>query len=77
MNTDITYTSSLVKPSKDIRGQRFGKLIVIEPTDKRADGGSVVWKCHCDCGNDKVKCVPVAAYRIHLSRIISANVSDA
>ena len=20
--------------------------------DQRADGGSVVWKCHCDCGND-------------------------
>ncbi len=37
---------------KDISGQRFGKLIVIEPTEKRADGGSVVWKCHCDCGND-------------------------
>ncbi|MCQ2355112.1 MAG: hypothetical protein MJ102_08475 [Clostridia bacterium] len=42
---------------KDISGQRFGKLIVIEPTDKRADGGSVVWKCHCDCGNDtEVSC---------------------
>ncbi len=37
---------------KDIRGQRFGKLTVIEPTEKRADGGNVVWKCHCDCGND-------------------------
>ena len=37
---------------KDISGQRFGKLIALEPTDQRADGGSVVWKYHCDCGND-------------------------
>ena len=37
---------------KDIRGERFGMLTAIEPTDKRADGGSVVWKCHCDCGRD-------------------------
>lgn len=36
---------------KDLTNQRFGKLIVIEPTDKRADNGSVVWLCRCDCGN--------------------------
>lgn len=36
----------------DVTGQRFGKLVAIEPTDKResAKGGSVVWKCRCDCG---------------------------
>ena len=33
-------------------GQRFGKLIVIEPTDKRING-SIVWNCKCDCGNYK------------------------
>ncbi len=38
--------------SKDIRGERFGKLTAVEPTDRREDGGSIVWKCHCDCGND-------------------------
>lgn len=40
------------KKVRDIRGERFGKLVASEPTDKRADSGSVVWKCHCDCGND-------------------------
>ena len=40
---------------EDITGQRFGKLVAIEPTDKRTSSGSgssVIWKCHCDCGND-------------------------
>lgn len=36
---------------KDLKGQRFGKLIVIEETNNRADKGSIVWKCKCDCGN--------------------------
>ena len=34
----------------DITGQRFGKLIVIEPTNKRYYR-HIVWKCKCDCGN--------------------------
>lgn len=37
--------------TKDLTGQRFGKLVVLAPTEKRMDGGSVVWKCRCDCGN--------------------------
>ena len=37
-------------PLLDIQGQRFGKLIAIEPTQQRI-GSSVVWKCQCDCGN--------------------------
>lgn len=36
---------------RNIAGQRFGKLVAIEPTDKRS-GNSVVWKCKCDCGNE-------------------------
>lgn len=31
-------------------GQKFGRLTVIEMTDKRRDR-SVFWKCRCDCGN--------------------------
>lgn len=31
------------RPIRDISGQRFGKLVAIEPTDKRSDNGSVVW----------------------------------
>ena len=35
---------------KDLTGQRFGRLVAFEPTDKRSSG-SVVWRCRCDCGN--------------------------
>lgn len=43
-----------VKPGTlDLIGQRFGKLVAIEPTEKRTDQGSVVWKCICDCGKEK------------------------
>ena len=35
----------------DLIGQRFGKLVVIELTSER-QGGQVVWKCLCDCGNE-------------------------
>lgn len=34
----------------DLRGKRFGKLIVIEPTDNRIHG-KILWRCRCDCGN--------------------------
>jgi len=34
---------------RDISGQRFGKLVAIEPTELRS-GNSIVWKCQCDCG---------------------------
>ena len=33
-------------------GKRFGKLVVIERTDKKINR-SIVWKCKCDCGNYK------------------------
>ncbi len=36
---------------KDLTNKKFGKLTVIEKTNKRQDGGSIVWKCKCDCGN--------------------------
>lgn len=36
---------------KDLTGQRFGKLTVLSPTEKRMDNGSVVWLYRCDCGN--------------------------
>ena len=34
----------------DLAGKRFGKLIVLESTEKRKSR-SIVWKCQCDCGN--------------------------
>ena len=33
-------------------GKRFGRLVVIERTDKSNNGG-VIWRCKCDCGNEK------------------------
>ena len=36
---------------KDVKGQRFGRLVAIEPTRERKRGG-VVWRCKCDCGNE-------------------------
>ncbi len=36
---------------RDLTGREFGKLLVLYPTDKRMDGGSVVWHCQCACGN--------------------------
>lgn len=34
----------------DITGQRFGKLIALEPINERLHQ-EVDWKCKCDCGN--------------------------
>ena len=42
--------------SLDIEDQRFGQLVAIEPTNKRA-GTSVVWICRCDCGKTCEKSV--------------------
>ena len=36
---------------RDIANQKFGKLTALEPTEKRSNGGHVIWKCECDCGN--------------------------
>lgn len=38
------------KNIKDLTNQRFGKLVVLEPTEKRDSCRSVIWKCQCDCG---------------------------
>ena len=35
---------------KDLTGQKFGKLIVLEITPERRNR-QVVWKCLCECGN--------------------------
>ena len=38
------------KRGNDLTGKRFGKLVAIEPTDKKKNG-YVIWRCLCDCGN--------------------------
>lgn len=35
---------------KDLTGQRFGRLTIIEPLIKRDIDHSVRWLCRCDCG---------------------------
>ena len=35
----------------DLKGQKFGKLLVLEETNQRSTNSTVIWKCQCDCGN--------------------------
>jgi len=44
----------------DISGMTFGKLLVIEPTDKRTSQGAILWKVRCQCGKEK----EMAAYNL-------------
>lgn len=37
----------------DLRGLRSGRLLVIEQANGRLHGG-LLWRCRCDCGNEKV-----------------------
>ncbi len=37
---------------KDLRGFKNFMVTAIEPTNKRANGGYVIWKMRCDCGNE-------------------------
>lgn len=49
--TGKTYKDNLIpNQSKDITGQRFGRLIAIENTGEKRNRSSI-WKCLCDCGN--------------------------
>lgn len=43
-------------PTKDITGQRFGKLTVIEryTGEPRSKGSGAYWVCRCDCGKTHV-----------------------
>jgi hypothetical protein len=40
-------------PVKDLTGQRFGRLTVIERAPNAANG-AVRWRCRCDCGNETI-----------------------
>lgn len=51
----------------ELTGQRFGKLEVLSQTEKRIDGGSIVWRCKCDCGND----IEVSARRLVRGKVRS------
>ncbi len=36
---------------EDLTGQKFGRLTVVEKTDKKDYLGTAIYKCQCDCGN--------------------------
>lgn len=38
--------------TKDITGQRFGKLIALYSTKEKNQNKSYLWHCKCDCGNE-------------------------
>lgn len=42
-----------MSPLKNLIGQRFGRLVVIERAENGKDG-RVRWLCKCDCGNNKI-----------------------
>lgn len=44
-------TEALKKNAADITGKRFGRLEALAPTEQRI-GGSVIWRCRCDCGKE-------------------------
>lgn len=43
------------KESKDLKGQRFGKLIVLEQMEEKDKHGSILWLCQCDCGKNVIR----------------------
>ncbi len=39
---------------KDLTGERFGRLLVLGDSGKRRSGsGGIIWRCLCDCGQEK------------------------
>lgn len=40
--------------SKDLTGQKFGRLTVLQALDGRSKAGRKLYKCVCDCGNEIV-----------------------
>ncbi len=42
---------ALKRNAKGTSGQRFGRLVMIEPTGHRM-GGNILWRCRCDCGKE-------------------------
>lgn len=63
--------------SVDLIGQRFGRLVVIEKSEKRDSGGNVFWLCKCDCGKDTLvsthslkvgHCKSCGCYKIDVNR---------
>ena len=39
----------------DLRGVRFGRLVVLGAAARRGSSGMVRWECICDCGNHSIQ----------------------
>lgn len=37
---------------RDLTNQKFNRLRVLSPTQKRTSCGSIIWRCICDCGKE-------------------------
>lgn len=55
---------------RNLTGMRFGQLLVVEKTDKRANDGSIIWKCKCDCGNDYYNTSSELKRKVHCNNTI-------
>jgi hypothetical protein len=56
--------------TKNILGQRFGRLVVIEYIGSRKNrhgSTSAMWRCKCDCGQEKIIRGPALRYGVVLS----------
>ena len=69
----------------DLTGKRFGKLVALEPTEKRS-GENIVWKFKCDCGritevstanightNSCGKCSKISQGELKIEQILKEN----
>lgn len=52
-NKECPYYQEIKREAsrKNILGQKFGQLTVIEKTNKKDKQNNFLWKCQCDCGN--------------------------
>lgn len=44
------WRSPMARPRLDLKGQRFG-TVVVQYESRTADGGHIMWMCLCDCGD--------------------------
>lgn len=58
----------------NLAGQRFGRLTAIELLPERSPTGARLWRCRCDCGNEKI--APTAALNNGLTRSCGCMKSD-
>ena len=52
---------------KDLRNQKFNKLIPLYPLKERSKDRGIIWHCKCDCGNE----CDVSRSNLVYSRILS------